>query len=316
MDQKAEHNEQPAAAAATHTKKTKYESNPFLVSVDGLISLLKVNPIPSLLLGVILVLMVMGGFFVSIFLLLIPIIGVLIMLGLLLLIVPFVTGAYHALAISSIRGESRKTEDFINQAFNKIWPALGATLLVGLIVFGGFLLFIIPGIIFASWYSLTFFVMFDENLGVTASMKRSKELVKGHVIEIIGAYLAGGLMSGATLGGGAGLLSPAITIAPMAARYEQLKALKATEQPKPDVHWMNIVITIVYGLFISGIVVFYTLILGLSLLSGNLRNDLNNNSSSESLEQRLERQLNDLEEQNHNHNNDYDYNFDTPTYTN
>lgn len=310
-----ETNGEQKAASASHHTNVKYESNPFLVSITGLMTMLKVNPVPSLLLGIILMLIVVGGMFASFILILIPIIGWLVILGVMLAIAPFIIGAYHSLAVSSIRGESRKTEEYVNDAFKKLWPALGATVLIFLAVLGGLVLFIVPGIIFAAWFSLTFFVMFDENLGAVASMKRSKTLVKDHVFEIIGAYLAGGLISGASLGGGAGLLSPILTIAPMAGRYEQLKALKAGNHPKPELHWMNIVIAVVYGLFIGGIVIFYTLILSLSLLSGDFRNDFKSDPSSD-FEQRLEQQLKELEENNSSNGSDYQYNFDTPTYTN
>lgn len=309
----------PVASSTPTNTHVKYESNPFLVSITGIITMLKVNPVPSLLLGIILTLIVMGGLFVSIFIALIPIIGWLVFLGVLLLILPFIIGAYHSLAISSIRGESRKTEEYITAAFKKLWPALGACVLIGLSVFVGLVLFIIPGIILGAWFSLTYFVMFDEDLGAIASMKRSKELVSGHVFEILGASLAGGLMSGASLGGGAGLLGPVISIAPMAGRYEQLKALKASNTPKPDLHWMNVLIVVVYGLFISAIVIFYTFIAAFSLLSSDFRNQLKNgSSSSDSFENSLERELKKLEEQNNSQDFDFDYeyNFDTPTYTN
>lgn len=308
----------PAAAPVAKKSNVKYESNPFLVSISGIITMLKVNPVPSLLLGIILMLIVVGGLFVSIFIALVPIIGWLIFLAVLLLIFPFIMGAYHSLAISSMRGETRKTEEYINAAFKKLWPALGASVLIGLSVFVGFLFFIIPGIILAAWFALTYFVMFDEDLGAVASMKRSKQLVSGHVFEILGAYLAGGLMSGGSLGGGAGLLTPVISIAPMAGRYEQLKALKAADAPKPDLHWMNVVLVIVYGLVVTSIVIFYTFIAAFSLFNSDLRNELRNGSSSDSFESSLERELKELEERSNNrdYDYDYDYNFDSPTYTN
>ena len=308
-----------AATPAPKKSSVKYESNPFLVSITGLMTMLKVNPIPSLLLGILLLLIAFGAMFASFILVLIPIIGWLAILAVMLAIAPFIIGAYHSLAISSMRGESRKTEEFINDAFKKLWPALGATVLIFLAVVGGLILFIVPGIIFAAWFSLTFFVMFDENLGAVESMKRSKSLVKEHVFEVIGAYLAGGLISGASLGGGAGLLSPILSIAPMAGRYEQLKALKASDAPKPELHWMNILVTGVYGLFVAAVVLFYSLIIGLSVLTGT-KTDL---SDPDSFEKQLEQKLNEWEEQSKQYENDFNYeynnnieSFDTPTYTN
>lgn len=60
-----------------------------------------------------------------------------------------------------------------------IWPIIYTTLLVGLIVAGGTVLFIVPGIIFAIWYSFTYYtVLFEEKRGV-AALVASKTLVTG-----------------------------------------------------------------------------------------------------------------------------------------
>jgi hypothetical protein len=307
--------EQPASKAqapstpTAHTtgKAVDYESNPFRVSITGLITLLKVNPIASLLLAIVLALIIFGAIVVGAFFSIIPVVGPLVMLAIMLLAFPIAIGAYHALAVSSIKGETRTTSDFIGITFKKAMPLLGASVLIGLVVFLGFLLLIVPGIIFASWFSLTFFVMFDENLGAIASMKRSKELVSGHILEIIGASIAGGLMSGTSAGGGGGLLSPAITIAPMAGRYQQLKALKASGQPKPKVHWLNYTILIVCVLFLLILIPVYTLM----VISG-VKNESNksnyNNTFQTSDEEQLEQQLKNL-------NRKYDLNNDS-TFTN
>ncbi|MCX6781878.1 MAG: hypothetical protein NTW66_02065 [Candidatus Magasanikbacteria bacterium] len=60
-----------------------------------------------------------------------------------------------------------------------IWPVIYTSLLLFLIVVGGTILFIIPGIIFSIWFSFTFYtILFEEKRGANA-LKASKELVVG-----------------------------------------------------------------------------------------------------------------------------------------
>ncbi len=60
-----------------------------------------------------------------------------------------------------------------------IWPFIFAAFLVGIIVFGGTLLLIVPGIIFSVWYALTsYIVILDDGRGWSA-LKTSKKLVYG-----------------------------------------------------------------------------------------------------------------------------------------
>lgn len=60
-----------------------------------------------------------------------------------------------------------------------IWPVVYTSLLVMVVVFGGLLLLIIPGIIFSIWFSFAFYaVIFEEKRGANA-LKASKELVAG-----------------------------------------------------------------------------------------------------------------------------------------
>jgi hypothetical protein len=60
------------------------------------------------------------------------------------------------------------------------------SILVGLAVGVGFVLLIIPGIIFATWFSMSMFVLVNENIGIIESMKRSKALVKGKFWPVAG----------------------------------------------------------------------------------------------------------------------------------
>jgi hypothetical protein len=61
-----------------------------------------------------------------------------------------------------------------------IWIAL----LMFLAIMGGFILLIIPGIIFSLWYSFSLVVFLAENVRGYQALKRSKELVRGNIGQI------------------------------------------------------------------------------------------------------------------------------------
>jgi len=78
---------------------------------------------------------------------------------------------------------------------------LGASLLVSLICFAGFLLLIVPGIIFALMFSQVFYLILDRNVGITESLELSKQITSGNKAMIFllwllsaGLILAGFLM--------------------------------------------------------------------------------------------------------------------------
>jgi len=82
--------------------------------------------------------------------------------------------------------------------FKKSWPYMLkyflAGLLYGILVMIGFVLLIIPGVLFAIWYGFIYLgVVFDE-LGVMASLKNSKELVKGHWWAVMGRLVLWGVI--------------------------------------------------------------------------------------------------------------------------
>lgn len=266
---------------AQHTShENVYESNPFKAAITGIITLFKVNPFPSILIGLVLGLCAFLAILVAVGICFIyppvgTIIGVLLILAIIVVFIPLLNGAYHAMAVSSLHGEKAGLGTFIKAAYKKLFPLLGASILIGLATLGGFLLFIIPGIIFSTWFSLTFFVIFDENLGPVAAMKRSKELVSGHFFEMIGAITAGALFNSLTSGASGGILGPVVTMAPMMTRYDQLKALKASSQPKPKVHWLNYLALGLYILFIGLVMGYYALLIATGAYDdqGRYRND-------------------------------------------
>jgi len=76
-------------------------------------------------------------------------------------------------------GSENDVSEAIQGAKPLIGPLWWASVLVGLTVFIGFALLIIPGVIFAVWYSFTTMVVILEGLRGNDAMRKSKSYVQG-----------------------------------------------------------------------------------------------------------------------------------------
>lgn len=61
----------------------------------------------------------------------------------------------------------------------RLWPVIYTSLALTLIIFGGTILFIIPGIIFTGWYIFTIYAVLLENKAGLSALRESKSLVVG-----------------------------------------------------------------------------------------------------------------------------------------
>jgi uncharacterized membrane protein len=59
------------------------------------------------------------------------------------------------------------------------WKYIGTNILYSLIVLGGFILLIVPGIIFALMYAFSLLIVVDKGTGPLGSLRQSKELTRG-----------------------------------------------------------------------------------------------------------------------------------------
>lgn len=78
--------------------------------------------------------------------------------------------------------------------FKKILSYWWLTLLSGFLIFGGFLLFIVPGIIFTIWFTFIYFILINENVKGFAAISRSKEYVKGYWYSVVARDILGFLI--------------------------------------------------------------------------------------------------------------------------
>jgi hypothetical protein len=100
---------------------------------------------------------------------------------------------YQGALIKSVSEFYLGNDISVRQVYHAILPKfvklIGAGLLIALVVYAGFILLVVPGVIFGLWFSLTIPVIIAENLPVTAAMSRSKELVKGNLGKVFGVGL-------------------------------------------------------------------------------------------------------------------------------
>lgn len=68
-------------------------------------------------------------------------------------------------------------------------PYIGLTIVSGLVLMVGFILFIVPGIILSVWFAFAFLVLVLENTGIIDSMKRSREYVRGRWWAVFGRLM-------------------------------------------------------------------------------------------------------------------------------
>lgn len=153
---------------------------------DRFVTLIGINILPILLVGILITVGV-GGIIASFALgsrggdsalaggiIAIPI-AIILVLGLL-----YISGLVQAASVVAVSSaENPGVIESYKRAFPRGFGMWWAMLIVSVVVAVGFILIIIPGIIFATWYAFTAIVLMTESLSAGDAMKRSKALVKG-----------------------------------------------------------------------------------------------------------------------------------------
>lgn len=144
------------------------------------------------------------------------------------------TGPFQLGLIKFSLAFSRKNEPRLEQifeGFNDFSRALVAYLLMVLYIFLWMLLLIIPGIIAAYSYSMTFYILADdENITASDALKKSKEMMEGNKMKLflmILSFIGWALLSILTLGIGLLWLFPYIQIS-IAKFYQDIKGEEET----------------------------------------------------------------------------------------
>lgn len=97
----------------------------------------------------------------------------------------WMTAGYLKLVISYYDGKQLPFSDLFTQ-LKYFWRVLGATLLIGLIVIGGLILLIVPGIYWALRYSMTTNLIVDKDMGILEAMGESGKLTAGIKWRLLG----------------------------------------------------------------------------------------------------------------------------------
>ncbi len=101
------------------------------------------------------------------------------------------TGIAFILAVNQVAmGKLLGIKETLTLAWGKVWKYFGVSLLSGFIVSIGFLLLIIPGIIFSIWFGFAAILVVLGNLGPTDALKKSKDLVSGYFWPVLGRFAA------------------------------------------------------------------------------------------------------------------------------
>jgi hypothetical protein len=106
------------------------------------------------------------------------------------------TGALTRGAAGSMLGREVDVKASYSYAFSRLLPLIGLAILIGLVVAGGLILLIIPGIIFAVFLSMAVPAFIVERLGVTASMSRSWNLVRNYWWHTLGVIVVAAIIAG------------------------------------------------------------------------------------------------------------------------
>jgi len=85
-----------------------------------------------------------------------------------------------------------------NQLFSANWRTLWhyilATILYTLIVFGGLILFIVPGIVWGIKFHYYMYLIVDKNMGPIESLKKSAKITSGYKWQLFGFMFLSGLV--------------------------------------------------------------------------------------------------------------------------
>lgn len=88
--------------------------------------------------------------------------------------------------------EDKPIKDNIQTAVHLIIPAFLISLLTSLMVVGGLILLIIPGLIFIVWFAFTFYAVVIDNHKIKEAFSASRQLVKGRWWKVLWRLVAPG----------------------------------------------------------------------------------------------------------------------------
>lgn len=111
------------------------------------------------------------------------------LLGLVFVSLPLQFG-YAYVYLKAVRKEKIEVED-VFRGFQTYWNSVGAGVLMILIILGGLILLIVPGIVFACKLAFVPYLVVDRKMGATAAIRESWRMTHGHAVEVFVIALLG-----------------------------------------------------------------------------------------------------------------------------
>lgn len=149
------------------------------------------------------------------------------LLGIILVIGPFLVGYVNSFKKLLVEGDDRITANSFREGFKPYWRSVWAYLFRGILITLWSLLLVIPGIIKSLSYAMTMYIVKDHpELTVNEAIDLSKDMMYGHKYDLFYLYISfigWYLLSILTLGIGTFWLMPYIETA-QASFYEDVKA--------------------------------------------------------------------------------------------
>lgn len=99
------------------------------------------------------------------------------------------------IVLAQQKGTRLPLSTLIHPNRNHMVQFFGGSILYGLIVLAGFILLIIPGIVWGIKYSQWMYLVVDENLSAVEAIKKSGEITNGNKLNLIGFGFILGLIS-------------------------------------------------------------------------------------------------------------------------
>jgi len=152
-------------------------------------------------------------------------------------VIPHIMVGYYIMCLKAVRGQETPELGDMFKGFSLYVPILLANILIGLGVMLGMLLLVVPGIILAMMWAMTFFLLSDDVVEVEAgakskdqiggydSMKASAELMRGWKLKVFLYSIVIGLviMSGVILIGIGVLFTAPLGMMAFASMYNRIK---------------------------------------------------------------------------------------------
>ncbi len=104
-------------------------------------------------------------------------------------VVFFIAGLNIQAVVDIGSANLRRMRPLMKRSLSKTLPFAGLTFLIATAVAFGFLLLVVPGVIFAIMFMFAPFIMFEEDLGIIESLKRSKQLTAGYKLQLFARHM-------------------------------------------------------------------------------------------------------------------------------